>query len=385
MVDGNIPGESNALMVRAPAIVFFVLTPIFVGIRFWSRMKMRSGLGWDDWTILFSFVCCLLVSILMMISCEYGFGEHIKNLSKPNRLMTLKLFYVAQIFYKITINLTKASILLLYLRIFVQKYFRVLCYALLSIILAYMIATSASSVWQCNPIPRAWDKSIPGTCISLTMNWYANAGFSIATDILIMALPQHVLWKSKLPTNQKRALMVVFALGLFVTITSVLRMTTLDFSTTSPDTTYDIASTLWTLIEDNLAIICACLPMCRLPLTYVFPTVFASKQGSSNGSSGYGSAPRSSKGNFNFVHAGTSRNDWHPYQGREEKASIHLTNVHAGRPRVADDTSEEYILQPTSKSSGNTPRQPSEEIEDGRAIRKTTDFHMSYAEQGSRA
>lgn len=136
-----------------------------------------------------------------------------------------------------TINLTKVSILLLYLRIFVQKYFRICCYSLLAIILAYMVATSASSIWQCTPIPRAWDKSIPGTCISLTMNWYANAGFSIATDILIILLPQHVLWKSKLPINQKRALMAIFALGLFVTVTSVLRMTTLDFSTTSPDTT----------------------------------------------------------------------------------------------------------------------------------------------------
>ncbi|KAF3808056.1 hypothetical protein GCG54_00012635 [Colletotrichum gloeosporioides] len=383
MVDGNIPDESNALMVRAPAIIFFVLTPIFVGIRFWSRIKMRSGLGWDDWTILFSFVCCLLVSILMMVSCEYGFGQHIKNLSKPNKIMTLKLFYVAQIFYKITINLTKASILLLYLRIFVQRYFRILCHTLLSIILAYMVATSASSIWQCTPIPRAWDKTIPGTCISLTMNWYANAGFSIATDILIMALPQHVLWKSKLPINQKKALMVVFALGLFVTITSILRMTTLDFSTTSPDTTFDIASTLWTLIEDNLAIICACLPMCRLPLTYIFPTVFASKQGSSNGSSGYGSAPRSSKGNF--THAGTSRNDWHPYQGREEKTATHLTSVHANRPRLGDDSSEEYILQSIPKDSGPSSARRSEDVEDARAIRKTTDFHMTYDQGGPRS
>ncbi|TEA18761.1 Satratoxin biosynthesis SC1 cluster protein 4 [Colletotrichum sidae] len=382
MVDGNIPGESNALMVRVPAVVFFVLTPIFVTIRFWSRVKMRSGLGWDDWTILFSFVCCLLVSILMMVSCEYGFGQHIKNLSKPNKLMTLKLFYIAQIFYKITINLTKASILLLYLRIFVQKYFRILCYILLGIILSYMAATSASSIWQCSPVPRAWDKSIPGTCISLTMNWYANAGFSIATDILIMALPQHVLWQSKLPINQKRALMVVFALGLFVTITSILRMTTLDFSTTSPDTTFDIASTLWTLIEDNLAIICACLPMCRLPLTYIFPTFFGTKQGSTAGSYSFASSQRTNTSNF--VHAGTGRNDWHPYQGREEKKGTNLTSVHANKPRLGDDTSEEFILSPV-KDSRSYVRDPSQDAEEPRAIRKTTAFHMSFDEESARA
>lgn len=182
----------------------------------------------------------------MMISCEYGFGQHIFNLSKENRLMTLKvsstpcfscfllslkvpwfaveillsiltkdskLFYVAQIFYKLTINLTKASILLLYLRIFIQKWFRICCYTLMAIILSYMVATTASSIWQCTPIRGAWDKSIGPTCISLTHNWYANAGFSIATDVLILLLPMQPIWTSKLPVNQKRALMFVFALG----------------------------------------------------------------------------------------------------------------------------------------------------------------------------
>lgn len=100
-----------------------------------------------------------------------------------------------------------------------------------------MLGTTASSVWQCTPVPRAWDKSIPGTCISLTANWYANAVFSIATDVLIIALPQRVIWQSQLPGAQKKALMGVFALGGFVTVTSVLRMTTLNFSTTSPDVT----------------------------------------------------------------------------------------------------------------------------------------------------
>ena len=100
-----------------------------------------------------------------------------------------------------------------------------------------MLGTAASSIWQCTPVPRAWDRSLPGTCISLTANWYANAAFSITTDVLIILLPQKVIWESQLPGGQKKALMAVFALGGFVTVTSVLRMTTLNFSTTSPDVT----------------------------------------------------------------------------------------------------------------------------------------------------
>ncbi|KAK2002752.1 integral membrane protein [Colletotrichum falcatum] len=379
MVEGNVPGESNALMVQVPAIVFFVLTPVFVGIRFWSRIKMGSGIGWDDWTILLSFLCCLTVSVLMIISCEFGFGQHIRNLSKPNKLMTLKMFYVAQIFYKITINLTKASILLLYLRIFVQRYFRILCLVLLSTILTYMVATSASSIWQCTPVSRAWDKSIPGTCISLTRNWYANAGFSITTDILIIALPQHVIWQSKLPANQKRAIMIIFALGLFVTITSILRMTTLDFSTTSPDTTFDIASTLWTLVEDNLAIICACLPMCRLPLTYIFPSYFPSKKESGAASYKIGSASHTNDSVFTYANA--NRNDRHPYHGREEKNGIHMTRVQA-KTASRNDTSEECILPVDTEAEHVRTRSKDDVVL--KVIRKTTAFPMIYDEERTR-
>lgn len=123
-------------------------------------------------------------------------------------------FYVAQIFYKLTINLTKMSIVLLYLRIFVQRWFRISCYILLGVVSAYCLASTLVSIFQCHPISGAWDKGQKSvTCISLTQNWYSNAGYSIATDVLILALPMQPIWASKLPVNQKRALMFVFALG----------------------------------------------------------------------------------------------------------------------------------------------------------------------------
>ncbi len=53
---GNVPGENRALEIQLPCIVFFILTPLFVGIRLWARLHNGSGLGSDDWTILVSFV-----------------------------------------------------------------------------------------------------------------------------------------------------------------------------------------------------------------------------------------------------------------------------------------------------------------------------------------
>ncbi|UNI21123.1 hypothetical protein JDV02_007140 [Purpureocillium takamizusanense] len=364
-VGSNIPGASNADLVRIPCIVFFAVTPIFLAIRIWNRLSRRTGLGWDDWTILVSFACTLAVQILMMLACNYGFGKHKYHLTEENLLMALKLFYIAQIFYKLTINLTKASILLLYLRIFVQKWFRISCYSLIGIVVAYMIATTASAIWQCNPISGAWDKSSNPTCISLTKNWYANAGYSIATDVLILLLPMQPLWSSKLPVNQKRALMLVFALGGFVTITSILRATTLNFSTTSPDSTYDITSTLWTMIEENVAIICACLPMCRIILAWVFPKAFANASSAAAGSHG----PTYTFGQKRSgAYSQTSGNrEWKPYSGPNEANGTSRSVV-----QHSDDTSEEFILTTVHSVNNNTT------IQDDHAIRKTTQYAVSY-------
>lgn len=110
-------------------------------------------------------------------------------------------------------NMTKMSILMLYLRIFIQRWFRIICYVLLVIISSYMVAAFFASVFQCTPVARAWNKTIPGACINITTNWYANAGFSIATDIIILTLPMYPLYKSKIILKRKIALMGVFALG----------------------------------------------------------------------------------------------------------------------------------------------------------------------------
>ncbi|KAI0835828.1 integral membrane protein [Hypoxylon sp. FL0890] len=325
-----------------------------------------------------------IVSSLLIVACMHGFGQHIYNITPSEQIMTLKviichdlvpleqdceliyekLYYVAQAFYKLTLNLTKASILLLYLRIFLQRWFRRSCYILLGIILSYMVATTASSIWQCTPISRAWDKSIPGTCISITGNWYANAGFSIATDISILVLPMQPIYRSNLPTKQKWALIVVFALGMFVTITSLLRMQTLNFSSTSDDPTYDVVSSTWTVIEENVAIICACLPMCKGPLNWLFPSIFAPS--SRRASSGYKPSQHT---------ANSNRNYWAPIRGDSAKLSTRVTSIQGRKPSNCNN-SEVYMLEITNSADCGS------DVEDVRGIRKVIEYDITVHTSG---
>jgi hypothetical protein len=61
-----------------------------------------------------------------------------------------------------------------------------------------------------------------------------------------------------------------------VCVTSILRITTLNIATAHTDTTWQsIDSSMWTVIESNLGIICACMPAFKQPLSCTFPWLFA--------------------------------------------------------------------------------------------------------------
>jgi hypothetical protein len=110
--------------------------------------------------------------------------------------------------------------------------------------------------------------------------------------------------------------------------------------------------------------------MCRIVLAYLFPSVFSSGPTKSS-SLGYASNPRSHSESQN--HTTSSRTDWSPFQGGAEKVGIRMTTVHA-KPRVGDDTSEEYILTPTDPQG----RRKVSDEEDARVIRKVTQYGVTY-------
>lgn len=116
------------------------------------------------------------------------------------------------------------------------------------------------------------------------------------------------------------------------------------------------------MIEENVAIICACLPMCRMVLTWLFPRAFAAsptKYGSDGPQYTIGSLPKRTS------RSQSEEDDWQPYSGPGKAEGQNKSVIrHAN-----DNTSEEFILQSV--------QQPSPNEMDG-AIRKTTHYEISY-------
>ncbi|KAK1753389.1 putative PTH11-type G-protein coupled receptor protein [Echria macrotheca] len=269
----SLPVESRASQVQAACIAFFVVSPIFVALRIWGRVKVRSwsGLSWDDATLFVAWIFSVILGALVMGAAASGLGRHISDLELGDVSTTIKLTYVADIFYKLSLNMTKISILLLYVRRFVAPWFTASCRVMLGLMAAFLVATTITTIVQCTPVNALWDPTVAGTCIDGKAFWYFNGGFTILTDVILLALPFQPIHASGLPAGQKIALILVFAFGMFTTVTSILRMQSFD---TGADFTFHTDTAIWSVIEANLAIICGCVPVFRPLLAPIFPKQF---------------------------------------------------------------------------------------------------------------
>ena len=258
----------------------------------------------------------------------------------------------------------------------------------------YAIASVVATIFQCDPIRFAFDKSLGGACIDNNKFWYANAGFSVATDVIILFMPMPLVYQLQIPRIQKVALVVVFALGGFVVITSCLRMTTIDVAAASPDITFDVASTMWTVIEANIAVVCACLPMVRPLIVKLFPRLMPKSSTNKRYGYryGYGSAYAANSRHASMFGKAYLNSQSHDrseapsdWSRPEAKDGITLTSVSRGGR--GSQGSEEYILDDTgeprqvragsSAESENDIADPA--VKNGTGIQKTVQYSVEYS------
>lgn len=191
------------------------------------------------------------------------------------------MFYLYQIFYKLTLNLSKLSILTLYLRVFDTKdWFGYITKFLIFIVSTYTTSIILANILICRPISTYWSTSdaVPhehdsndGSCINILAYWYASSLYNILSETLMLlsvllriwTLPSHS-HPPILQFRQKINLTIVLGLGVFTVITAILRMTTLNQSAMATNRTGgSLTSTTWSSVEASLALAVANLPMVR--------------------------------------------------------------------------------------------------------------------------
>ncbi|KAK1451877.1 TAM domain methyltransferase [Colletotrichum melonis] len=276
--DGIDLSESRVASIIGALSCTWALAAIAVALRFLARRIQSNKLWLEDWLITVSLTAAavhVFISIGYMI--PNGTGKHIWVApTSATRAWAIGLF-VSEVAYTVTLSTVKWSTLALYWRIFnARKSIRYYIWAMTGIVLAWFIAVILVTIFQCLPVHAFWARydtvnplsSDQYTCgVDVKMFFKGNSIPNIITDALVVLLPIPYVWKLQLHKAQKFALAGIFALGTFVTVVSMARLNViLLVDLTSPDITWNFIDTIiWTNVEANTAIICACLP-CLKPI-----------------------------------------------------------------------------------------------------------------------
>lgn len=178
----------------------------------------------------------------------------------------------------------KTSILVFYLSLSrTNRTFRWATIATLFVVNAAGIALTLVTIFQCTPVGAAFRYPVPAVyhCTDIITIYLSSAPVNIITDLAILFLPMPILTSMRLPRKQKTILVITFGFGLFVAIVDIVRIAYLQSASTyrltqildyqkddSPGRDADVTdfswyasySFMWSAIEVNVGIMCACVP-----------------------------------------------------------------------------------------------------------------------------
>ncbi|KAL4810147.1 hypothetical protein BDV18DRAFT_156522 [Aspergillus unguis] len=274
-------------------IAFVSVSTIVVALRLFTRIRLVSSPGWDDWFLLLALVTDYACFGVMVVEDTYGLGKPESTVPPDVYRAQLKMLWISVPLYNLCLNLTKVSVVFLYLRLFTTRTYQIILKVLLVFIVISAIYMVLGTLLVCIPVSSFWNQD-PGHCVERAVIWYLNAALQIAGDLVLVILPMPQLWIMRIPAKQKVCLIAIFALGLIVCATSAARFHSLvmflqakDYSRTVPSQRQDnkklIKKTgqhgilaLTSILEANVAILCASLPTFRQLMVCTFPRLFPS-------------------------------------------------------------------------------------------------------------
>ncbi|TGJ81069.1 hypothetical protein E0Z10_g7702 [Xylaria hypoxylon] len=275
----GVPTRNITLRTWVVPLVSIILSTIFFGLKLVSRAVFRQGVDASDITLGLSVAFTFPVLWVAFKLGGYGLGQDVWNIPQDNITQILYLYWWAEILYQAGLPLTRISILCFYLKLFPQERVRWASFALIGLNALDLVAFVAATIFQCTPIYGAWtfwDGSFKGHCNNLHLQSWIQAGINITLDLLVIVLPLPYLAKLSTSLGRKIRIIIMFGLGFFITIISILRLRTLVVFANSTNVSYDyVEPGLYSIVEASVSIIVGCLPAVRALLITVTPKFFA--------------------------------------------------------------------------------------------------------------
>ena len=255
MTSCGAPVENRGPQYAVLSNVLFSVAAGFVVTRFGFKLFVaRSEFGLDDWTVLATTIISSASAVVTIQgTVKHGLGQHIWALEPREITMMLKNFYAMAILYFTEVALLKLCLIFFYIRVFPSKDVQRLLWGTVAFVVVWGFTFVLAGVLQCQPIHffwEHWDGLHEGHCVDINAITNTHAALSIILDFWILGIPLFQLKGLQMHWKRKASVALMFCVGTFVTVVSILRLRALISFSVSSDASwefYDVS--VWSTIE----------------------------------------------------------------------------------------------------------------------------------------
>jgi hypothetical protein len=211
--DPNEGVAENVRTIIGVSVFSIVLATSSVVARLIFRKTSKIPWLSDDYFIVIAAIFSNADAACYLWDLRYGFGHHIYMLDGPTLVTFFKIVFATFILYGAAVTFVKFSVLAFYSRIFPRNNFKTWLVTLAISSGLWWILITLVSIFQCNPVQKAWDNEVEGTCIPYLNLFIAIQVLNIVLDIAILVLPISTVLKLQMSRANKISAAATFGLG----------------------------------------------------------------------------------------------------------------------------------------------------------------------------
>ena len=259
--------------MAASIVSIMIIAIVTVALRLVGRYLSSLRFGLDDISITLGLIVTLGVDTCELVAVRLGYGKHLIALAGSHVHNLLKLQWSTQVVFHPAVTLTKLSLLFFYNRIFPFPNFRICTYIAGMLQVLFCIVATCLMTFTCSPVHKYWDDPFHDEgCLNIEALTIGITAADVAMDVVVLILPVPWLAKSQLDRNRKIGLISLCLLGSFVCLTAAIRLPLISQISCADAPYSGVDAGIWLVVEANVGILCACLPIMRPLLKKIFPS-----------------------------------------------------------------------------------------------------------------
>ncbi|KAF2259838.1 hypothetical protein CC78DRAFT_524205 [Lojkania enalia] len=265
------PENRNALgygVILSTSTIATLLTFSRLYVRYFYHNKLNI----EDALMIFQGAYAGFMYVSWKITSEVGCLVHQWNVRLKDLPHFLYYINTGSAVYGNVIMSLKVGVLLHWSKIFVplgnRNGFWWTCHITLWVNVVLYVICTFLEIFGCTPREKLWNPFIQGKCFDMGKLNIVTAAINFVSDVIILFLPQKVIWGLQMSTNKKIGVAVLFATGIFAIVSAGHRInSSISFANNEDVVYYATEMGLWCIGEMISGFFVLCLP--------VLPKLFA--------------------------------------------------------------------------------------------------------------